>query len=233
MKIAFFLIATAMTAVALAFVLFPLLRGGRKAGQPRSVFVLGLGIALVLPLGVAGLYALIGTPVALNGVAAQAGMPQSIDQAVAALRAHLQQEPGDQAGWMLLAQTSTVLRDPATARDAYDHALRLAPNNADAMVGWAEADSMLRPDHMIEGRALDLLRHAVQLQPDSQRGLWLLGISDFQHARYADAEATWRLLQPQLEPGSEVAKAVAKQIAIAGARAAGDPAGSATSGKNP
>jgi len=131
---------------------------------------------------------------------------------------------------MLLAQTSTTLRDPATARDAFDQVLKLSPNNADAMVGWAEADSMLRADHMIDGRALELLKHAVQLQPDSQRGLWLLGISDFQHARYADAQATWRLLQPQLEPGSEVAKAVAKQIAIAGARAAGTPTSAASAG---
>ncbi len=129
---------------------------------------------------------------------------------------------------MLLAQTSTMLRNPTDARDAFDHALKLAPNNADAMVGWAEADSLLRADHMLEGRALDLLKRAVQLQPDSQRGLWLLGISDFQHARYREAQATWRLLQPQLEPGSAVAKAVADQIAIAGARAGDAPAATAT-----
>lgn len=224
MKIAFLLIAAVMTAVALVFMLLPLLRGGRRTGQPRSALVLALCIALLVPLGVAGVYVLVGTPAALNGVAAQPSMPQSIDQALAALRTHLKQEPGDQAGWMLLAQTSTVLRDPTAARDAYDHVLKLSPNNADAMVGWAEADSMVRPDHMIDGRALDLLKHAVQLQPDSQRGLWLLGISDFQHGRYRDAQATWRLLQPQLEPGSEVAKAVARQIAIAAARAAGTPA---------
>ena len=230
MKIAFLAIAAVMTAVALVFVLGPLLRAGRQGGRPRHTFVLALCIALLLPVGVAGIYALVGTPVALNGTTAQAVMPQSIEQAVGALTEHLKQEPGDLAGWMLLAQTSTMLHKPAAARDAYDHALKLAPNNADAMVGWAEADSMLRTDHMIDGRALELLKHAVQLQPDSQRGLWLLGISDFQHARYGDARATWRLLQPQLEPGSDVAKAVARQIAIAGARAADTPA-SATSAR--
>ncbi len=152
----------------------------------------------------------------------------TIEQAVLELRAHLAQQPDDLTGWMMLAQTSTMLRNPNDARDAFDHALKLAPNNADAMVGWAEADSMLRPDHMLEGRALELLKRAVQLQPDSQRGLWLLGISDFQHARYHEAQATWRLLQPQLEPGSAVAKAVAEQIAVAGARAGDAPATAAT-----
>ncbi len=213
-----------MTVVALVFVLAPLLKQGRRAGPSRAMFVLALGLALVLPLTVAGIYALVGTPAALRGVEAQATMPQSIDAAVAALRAHLVQEPDDQAGWMLLGQTGTALRNPSMARDAYDHVLKLDPNNAGAMVGWAESDSMLREDHMIEGRGRELLLRAVQLQPDSQRGLWLLGISDFQQGRYADAEATWRLLQPQLEPGSSVAQAVAKQIEVAAARAASAPA---------
>jgi cytochrome c-type biogenesis protein CcmH len=107
--------------------------------------------------------------------------------------------------------------------------LRLAPNNAEAMVGWAENDSMTRSDHRIEGRALELLKRAVQLHPDSQRGLWLLGISNFQRGEYREAAATWRLLQPQLEPGSNVAKAVAEQIAVADARAGGAPAGASSS----
>ncbi|MEO8746950.1 MAG: cytochrome C biogenesis protein [Rhodanobacter sp.] len=228
MKIVFFLIAAGMTAVALVFVLGPLLRAGRQGGQPRNTFVLALCIALLLPVGVVGIYALVGTPMALNGTRVQAVTSQSIDQAISALTEHLKQEPGDLAGWMLLAQTSTSLRHLGVARDAYDHALKLAPNNADAMVGWAEADSMLRPDHMIDGRARDLLKNAVQLQPDSQRGLFLLGISDFQHGRYGDAQATWRLLQPQLVPGSEAAKAIAEQIAVAAARAAAAPANAAS-----
>ncbi|HEX8777753.1 MAG TPA: hypothetical protein VF738_06510, partial [Rhodanobacter sp.] len=93
------------------------------------------------------------------------------------------------------------------------------PNSVAAMVGWVEADSMARSDHLVDGRALDLLRRALELQPDSQRALWLLGISQFQHAQYADAAATWRKLQPLLEPGSSVAKAVAEQIANADSRA--------------
>ena len=229
MKIVFFIAAAAMIAVALTALLLPLIRQGRKSGRSRGVFALTLAIAFVLPLTAAGLYLLIGTPAALNGVAAEAGQPLTLQQAINELRAHLAQQPNDQQGWMLLAQTSTMQRDPAAARDAYDHVLQLNANNAEAMVGWAETDSMTRSDHMIEGRALELLKRAVQLQPDSQRGLWLLGISDFQHGEYREAAATWRVLQPQLEPGSKVAQAVAGQIAVADTRAGGAPA-DATSG---
>jgi cytochrome c-type biogenesis protein CcmH len=223
-KIVFYIAAAVMIAVALGALLLPLVRQGRQSGRSRSVFALALAIAFVLPLTAAGLYLLVGTPVALNGVAAEADQTLTVQQAIDELRNHLAKQPGDRQGWMLLAQTSMMQRDPLAARDAYDHVLKLDANNAEAMVGWAEADSMLSNDHKIEGRALDLLKRAVLLQPDSQRGLWLLGISDFQQGQYHDAAATWRLLQPQLEPGSQVAQAVAQQIAAADARAGGAPA---------
>jgi len=227
-KIAFIVVAALMVALALAALLLPLIRQGRRSGQGRGVFVLSVAIALVLPLGAGMLYLLVGTPAALNGVSAQSQASISLPQAIAALRDHLAQQPDDRQGWMLLAQTSTMLHQPGDARDAYDHVLKLDANNAEAMVGWAENDSLLRADHVIQGRARNLLQRAVQLHPDNQRGLWLLGISDYQQGDYRTAAATWRLLQPQLEPGSSVARSVAEQIAMADARAGNAPAGTAS-----
>jgi len=225
-KLAFYLIAAAMIAAALALLLWPLVRHGRRQGRSGSLFALVLAVAFLVPLAAGGLYLLVGTPVALEGVAAQPSM--DIDQAVTELRNHLEQQPDDLQGWMLLAQTEAALHQNAQARDAYDQALRLDPKNGAAMVGWAEADSMARDDHRIEGRALDLLKQAVEADPANQRGLWLLGISQFQHDDYAASAATWRRLQPLLEPGSNVAKAVTEQIAVAEARAGGKPAPAAS-----
>lgn len=227
MKTVFFITAAVMVAVALVVLLLPLLRHGRSSGRPRGMFALALFIALVLPVATGALYLLVGTPVAINPQA-EVQQPLSLQDALTQLRDHLAQQPDDVRGWMLLAQTTSMQHDAATARDAYDHVLKLAPNNAEAMVGWAENDSMTRAGHQIEGRALDLLKHAVQLQPDSQRGLWLLGIGQFQQHHYRDAASTWRILQPQLEPGSNVAQAVAQQIAKADALAGG-PAPAASS----
>ncbi|HVC17049.1 MAG TPA: hypothetical protein VNE18_07080 [Rhodanobacter sp.] len=228
MKIAFYVAAAVMITVALAALLLPLIREGRRSGHPRSAFALILIIALALPLTTASLYMLVGTPVALNGVVHQAGKALTMQQAVVQLRAHLAEKPDDIQAWMLLAQTSSMLHNSADAHDAYDHILKLDANNPDAMVGWAETDALVSKDHVIGDRARELLKHAVLLQPDSQRGLWLLGVSDFQRADYRDAAATWRLLQKQLEPGSEVAKAVAGQITQADARASGAPAEAST-----
>ena len=229
MKSAFIVVAALMVALALAALLIPLVREGRRSGRNRSAFLLSLFIALALPLGAGVLYLKVGTPAALNGVSTQAPAQITLPQAIAQLREHLAQQSDDQQGWMLLAQTSAMMRQPGDARDAWDHVLKLDANNAEAMVGWAESDSMLRDDHKIDGRARELLQRAVKQHPDNQRGLWLLGISDFQRGDYRNAASTWRLLQPQLEPGSSVAKSVAEQIAIADARAGGAPAGASSS----
>ena len=229
MKLAFYIAAAAMIAVALALLLLPLLRHGRRQGHSRRVFALALSIAFALPLAAAGLYFYVGTPAALGGVAAQDQTAMNIDQAIHQLRTHLADHPDDVQGWMLLAQTATAMQQPDEAREAYARVLKLAPNNTGAMVGWAETDAMLRADHHIQGHARDLLEQAVKLEPDNQRGLWLLGISQFQAGEFADAAATWRLLQPQLEPGSKVAQAVAEQIATADRRAGGKPAQSGAS----
>lgn len=228
MKLAFYVLAAVMIAVALVLLLLPLIRLGRHSSRPRTVFALALGIAFVLPLSAAGLYLLVGTPRALDGIGRQPP-PMDVNEALGELRAHLKQAPDDQQGWALLAQTSAAMGQSGDARDAYDHLLKLAPDNTTAMVGWAEADSMVRPDHRIEGRARDLLERAVKLEPDNQRGLWLLGISQFQQQQFAQAAATWHTLQPLLEPGSKVANAVQAQIAVAEQRAGAGPAEASSS----
>lgn len=221
MTFAFYAVAVAMIAVALALLLVPLVRHGRRAGRPRGVFVLALVVAFVVPLATAGLYKLIGTPATIAGVPKPVDPMQGIDQAITELKARLAAQPNDLEGWLLLGQTYGMLKQPVDARGAYDRALKVDANNGVAMVGWAEADSLARPDHRIEGRGRELLQKAVAADPQNQRGLWLLGISDFQQEQYADAAATWRKLQPMLDPSSSVAAAVAAQIAQADAKAGG------------
>nr|WP_183423990.1 tetratricopeptide repeat protein [Luteibacter sp. Sphag1AF] len=216
-----------MLAITLALLLVPMVREGRRHGRSRGVFVTMLVIALVVPLSAVGIYAMTGNTATLAGV--PRASPVAIDDAIADLRQRLAEHPDDVEGWLLLGQTYGMLKQPAEARQAFDGALKARPDNPIAMVGWAEADSLVRPDHRIEGRAADLLQRAVTLDPQSQRGLWLLGISQFQHGQYAQASATWKRLQPMLDPDSGVARAVAQQIAQAD-ELAGTPKASAPPG---
>ena len=236
MKTLFYIAAAVMIAVALVALLLPLLRHGRQTGRPRGLFALMLCIALVVPVGAALMYRQIGTPAALDGVTTQAQTITDVNKALDQLRAHLVNQPNDVQGWVLLAQAEMDMQQPEEARKAFEQALKHNPDNTAAMVGWAQADSTASADHHISGHARELLERAVKLEPNNQRALWLLGISDFQQGRFAEAASTWRTLQPMLEPGSTVEQAVAQQIELADARANRAPApafstGSASSGQ--
>lgn len=225
MSTVFYLAAAAMLALALGLLLVPLVRQGRRDGRPRSVFALVVALAILLPLASASIYALVGTPTTLGGVEPPKAL--TLDDAIQALVQRLRDRPDDAQGWVLLGQAQAMAKQPAAARDAYGHALDLEPRNVGAMVGWAESDSLARDDHRIDGRAVDLLAQAAALEPENQRALWLLGIARFQQERYADAVAAWQRLQPLLDPDSNVAHAVARQIAVARKHLEAEPGGPA------
>ncbi len=214
----FILVALAMTLAALALVVWPMLRSGKRQGRPRHVLVVALAIVFTLPLAALGLYLHVGTPAGLDAAAYE--RPTTPGQMIDQLRARLAAKPSAQ-GWGLLGRIYTAQGQLAQAREAYGEALKLAPDNTDLMVSWAETDAMARSDHYIGDRARSLLQQAVQVEPRSQRGLWLLGISDYQRGRFADSALTLRRLQVLLQPDTTVARAVKKQISMAEARAAG------------
>lgn len=220
MNIWFFVIAALMLAAALICVLLPLVRSGRRNGRTRMPFIVALLIAFALPPVALGLYAWIGTPGALNAPTADTGK-LDFAQATAELRAKLQHSPNHPEGWMLLGQAYTAMNRGADARDAYGYALKLKPDDPDIMVALAEADAQTRTDHRLSGNTRKLLERAVALAPDHQRGLWLLGISDYQLGHFDDAMAHWKHLLTLLQPGSSIAAAVEGQIAMAQARAQG------------
>ena len=217
MNVPFLAACAALIALALAFVLIPLARASRGQSQRRGLYALALGLAFALPLATLGLYRLLGTPAAL-APGAEIARDLTPQQAIADLRRELDAHPSDADGWTTLGQAYAAMQQPTDAADAFAHALKLRPDNADLLVAWAEADSMASPQHHISDLARSRLQRAVMINPEHQRGLWLLGISDFQRERYADAVAVWQRLLPLLPAGSQIAQAVSQQVALAQSR---------------
>lgn len=217
----FLIIAAVMVVVALACVLIPMLRSARREGQPRAPFWLAIALVLLMPPAVLGGYLALGTPQALQP--APAPGPANLAKAAEQLRASLANKPGDAQGWALLSQAYSALHQPQQAMDALQHVLTLKPDNADAMVAWAEASAETNATHLIDDKARARLQQALKLEPTHQRALWLLGISDFQRNDYAGAMQQWNTLLPLLPANSNVAVAVKQELAAAAARA-GSPA---------
>lgn len=185
-------------------------------------WLLAAAIALALSGGTLGVYLTQGTPAALDPAALTASAPaQDLDSLLEGLRARLAEAPEDPQGWALLARGYRSVGRIAEAADAYARAIALTPTDADLLVEGAETLAMSRPDRSLAGEPSTLLARALAIAPEHQRGLWLTGIAYAQAGELEPAIATWTRLVALLEPGSEVARAVAEQIAEARQRLGG------------
>ena len=80
------------------------------------------------------------------------------------------------------------------ARDALKNAYDLAPDDPDVTVAYAEVLALSSPERRIEGEPRTLIENVLKKTPDHQRGLWLLGISDYQQKKYDSAIGYWNKL---------------------------------------
>jgi len=107
--------------------------GGRSSEMPWRIGA-AVGIAGLLPAAALAVYAAVGTPAAIDparGAAAAGEGPHDraeLAAAVEQLKERLQREPGHVEGWVLLGRTFASLERFADARQAYDQAIALAPN---------------------------------------------------------------------------------------------------------
>lgn len=203
-----------------------------RAAAPR----IAIGLVLVLlPLCAVLAYLDVGEPRALDpaasaaanamnaalasqGNAAPADAPD-MDTAVAGLAERMRETPDDLDGWMLLGRAYKSTERFDAARDALANAYRLAPNDADVMIEYAEALVLASPTHRFEGEPLALLKQALERQPDSQRGLLLLGVSAYQANDFATAASTWERLLSLLPADATARPALLERVADARSRA--------------
>ena len=199
-----------------------------------------VALAAALPLAAIALYFAIGRPDALStsatssAAASQAagGMPSAAGQkpgmdmeaAIGSLRAKLEKNPGDADGWLLLGRAYESVGRNDDGRKALEKAYALAPDKPAVEIAYAEALALGRADRRIDGEPLRMIHHALQVEPDNQDGLWLLGMSHYQQGRYAEAIAAWEKIRAQLGPESDVLQSVTGMIADAKAHLDGTAA---------
>jgi cytochrome c-type biogenesis protein CcmH len=91
-------------------------------------------------------------------------------------------------------------------------------------VEYAQALALAGEGRRIVGEPRALIEKVLAADPDHQRALWLIGISDYQQGNYAAAIAAWNRLLPNLPPDSDIAQSVRTQIDEATRLASGGPA---------
>lgn len=211
-------------------------------GTTRTVKIVMVSIAILLPLGVFGLYRAVGTPDALSqseSAAATASMPAAaggaktsmdMDAAIGSLRAKLDKNPGDADGWLLLGRAYQSVGRNDEGGKAFQKAYELAPDRPAIEIAYAESLALTSTTRRIDGKPLQMIHHAMKSDPENQDGLWLIGMSDYQNGRYAEAIVSWEKIRKQLGPDSDVLESVNNMIGDAKAHLRGEPVAGAAAG---
>jgi cytochrome c-type biogenesis protein CcmH len=171
-----------------------------------------IGLLILLPVCVIGLYLLIGSPQHLDvspRIVDQPSQPD-VEDLVNRLVAHLEANPDNAEGWFILGRTylklgrhETAVRALTTAHD----------QNPTATTKVALADALtLQNQGQVPDLAVDLLEQALALTPNSATTLWLLGQAAKQRHQITQAQDYWQRTLPLLQEQPEARAALQAQL---------------------
>ena len=201
--------ALAMLFIAVALVIWPLLRNSETASKPALAMVL---LALI-PVSALMLYVWVGTPQALDRP----------DSPVDDLRAELielarslARDPHQADEWFVLGLAYKELRELSSAEHAFRRVLYIDEDHLPALTELAETLLLSNPDRNLPREAEALLQQALQLDPGQQKALWLLGLAARQQNDIELASDYWLRLLNELSPNSSVYALINEQLEAIG-----------------
>ena len=106
----------------------------------------------------------------------------------------------------------------AEAETALSNANRLVPGNPMIMVELAETMLFTSGKQQVNAEIRQLIESALAIDPNQQKGLWIMGMASAQDGDDTQAIAYWKRLLEQLEPASGPYQAVTQQIEMAQTR---------------
>jgi len=127
------------------------------------------------------------------------------------LAARLEANPDDFQGWIRLANSYMVLREPAKASDALRQALKLQPGNVGILLQVAEIE-IGAADGQVTPAAEAMLRRALDRQPGNPQALWRLGQAAAARGETEAARRMWTELLPKLMEADPLKDEVRKAL---------------------
>jgi cytochrome c-type biogenesis protein CcmH len=204
-------------------------KSAKDAKPAPSARSLAYVLALSLPVAAVLFYLKVGTRQALSATpssavspagtgpaANQSGemTPQRIEANVAALEKRLEQNPNDGPGWAMLGRSYTSMGRYKEASAAFEKATAITTDDANLWTEYAYALSMAR-GQQLEGKPVELLNKALQLDPQNLQALVLAGKAAFEARKYDQAVEYWQKVLPTLPANSEVKQSLSEKISEA------------------
>lgn len=138
------------------------------------------------------------------------------------LEERLKTDPKSLDGWLMLGRTYFAMSQMEKGLDAIKRAYDLAPQQTEVMLAYAEALAAASPSKSLEGQPTELIKAALQQEPNNPTARWLDGMISFQRGQFQVATLVWQKILDELEPGSEEARNLGQMVEEA-KRRAGQP----------
>ena len=185
----------------------------------NTAYLLGLGIPFIaivfyLKVGEPNLIenpAPVSSPPAATASGPMERSQEQIAANVEKLAKKLESNPNDAEGWMMLARSYSSMDKFSEAANAYSKATELSPKNADLWAEYAFATAMAG-GRSLEGKPMELINRALQVDPDNAKALQLAGSAAFEAKDYKKAIDYWQRVLKQVPADSEVGRAIAERI---------------------
>lgn len=191
------------------------------ANARTTAYVLGLGIPFIAII----FYLQIGQPILIENpnavisppaatAPASGPMERSPDQIAAnvdKLAKKLEASPNDPQGWVMLARSYSSIEKFTESANAYAKATELNPKDADLWAEYAFATAMAG-GKSLEGKPMELIKRALQIDPENAKALQLAGTAAFEAKDYKKAIDYWQRVLKKVPPDSEVGKAITERI---------------------
>lgn len=194
-----------------------------------------VALAICVPAATLSLYALLGQPAVPDQpfaarpapvvAAAPAGeTPAEFANALAALEKHLQEQPEDARGWLLLGRAYRAEQRYAEAAHAFGEVYRRAGQPAEIAADYGEA-RIAAGDGRVDDEALRLMRQALAADARDARARFYLALAKAQTGDIAGALQGWVDLAALSAPDASFLPIVRDHIQRAAAALGIDPAG--------
>ena len=182
-----------------------------------------IAAAVIIPAVTLPVYLEIGSPGLIERPPVQAQAPSGhgegdlppIGDLAQQLRERMEANPENAEGWFLLGRTYMRLQDYPGAVYAFERVVTLLPDEAAGMLSLADALAM-QNNRVVPDRAVDLLKKALSLDPDSVTALWLLGNAAADRGQTSTALEYWNKASPLLDGEPSMQAELGQMIRTAG-----------------
>ncbi|MCC2682563.1 MAG: hypothetical protein K0S36_2127 [Nitrosospira multiformis] len=199
--------------------------GGRHNVATMTVTALALPVlAVSLYLAIGNTKALLPQPAAehpsMSAEEGQGGHPD-FSSVMENLIAKLEDNPDNVEGWLMLGRTNAMMQRFNEAKEAYEKALALTPEDSAIITDYADIVAMTNNGSLV-GKPTELIKKALSLDPNNPKALALAGTAEFEEKRYKEAARYWEKLAALIPPSeTELVQSVNDSIAEAKSLAAG------------